>query len=216
MTNLAYSSTDSGLEVVIAFNGEAYCTQSSYSRWTGVPRTTINGRCQSFQLEKVKIECGETGRKTATLIPVNIVLNFLWKDCPEKLNTFIEIIKELTGQKLSLSTMAHSEKVKSEKTKKVKTYIYLFSNSQVLKLGYSTNPENRIKQLQRWEGELEVLNIVEGTLPQEKQLHSLLHQVGDSFGDEWYPIYRENEILNLMNSLDINKKTVLPEVLSLV
>jgi len=216
MTNLSYSSTDSGLEVVIAFNGEAYCTQSSYSRWTGIDRTTVVKRCKSFQLEKVNIECGATGKKIVTIIPVDIILNFLWKDRPEKLNTFIEIIEELTGKKLSLSTMAHSGKVKSEKTKKVKTYIYLFSNSQVLKLGYSTNPENRIKQLQRWEGELEVLNIVEGTLPQEKQLHSLLHQVGDSFGDEWYPIYRENEILNLMNSLNINKKAVLPEVLSLV
>jgi len=216
MTNLSYSSTDSGLEVVIAFNGEAYCTQSSYSRWTGIDRTTVVKRCKSFQLEKVNIECGATGKKIVTIIPVDIILNFLWKDRPEKLNTFIEIIEELTGKKLSLSTMAHSGKVKSEKTKKVKTYIYLFSNSQVLKLGYSTNPENRIKQLQRWEGELEVLNIVEGTLPQEKQLHSLLHQVVDSFGDEWYPIYRENEILNLMNSININKKVVLPEVLSLV
>ena len=99
MTNLAYSSTDSGLEVVIAFNGEAYCTQSSYSRWTGIDRTTVVKRCQSLEtteievfeepvtlftgIIKTKINAGLTGNKEVVLIPAKIMARWLAKDNPE-------------------------------------------------------------------------------------------------------------------------------------
>jgi len=97
MTNLTYSSTDSGLEVVIAFNGEAYCTQSSYSRWTGIDRTTAVKRCQSLEIEQIDTPVHpftpgklirtpiNTGHQIqeVVLIPAKIMARWLAKDNPE-------------------------------------------------------------------------------------------------------------------------------------
>ena len=79
-------------------------------------------------------------------------------------------------------------------------YIYLFEGSNVLKLGYTKNVLSRLKQLSRWQGELELVASVISTIDKEKSLHQTLHLTGDYFGDEWYPLYRKNEILQLMDA----------------
>lgn len=81
-------------------------------------------------------------------------------------------------------------------------YIYLFEGNNILKLGYSVTVNQRLRNLSRWKGELELVKKIKGTITQEKSLHSLLHSTGDYCGDEWYPIYRKHEIIQLM---DINK-----------
>lgn len=86
------------------------------------------------------------------------------------------------------------------KRKNNRGYIYLFEGSNVLKLGYTKNVLSRLKQLSRWQGELELVASVISTIDKEKSLHQTLHLTGDYFGDEWYPLYRKNEILQLMDA----------------
>ncbi|HEY9702884.1 MAG TPA: GIY-YIG nuclease family protein [Allocoleopsis sp.] len=81
-------------------------------------------------------------------------------------------------------------------------YIYLFEGSNILKLGYSSNVDLRLKVLSRWDGELELVAMKRGNINKEKSLHRTLHLTGDCFGDEWYPSYRKNEILRLMDVID--------------
>ena len=78
-------------------------------------------------------------------------------------------------------------------------FIYLLEGSNCLKLGYSTNVEQRLKTLNRWIDELELVATVKGTIGTEKALHSTLHKTGDCLGEEWYPVYRKHEILGLMD-----------------
>ncbi len=78
-------------------------------------------------------------------------------------------------------------------------YIYLFEGVNILKLGYSTDVQVRLKSLSRWDGELELVATKKGNINKEKSLHRTLHLTGDCFGDEWYPSYRKNEILRLMD-----------------
>lgn len=83
--------------------------------------------------------------------------------------------------------------------KERKGYIYVLEGINILKIGYSTNIEKRIKQLSRWSNELELIAKIEGTIGLEKSIHHTLHLTGDYFGDEWYPSYRKNEILSLID-----------------
>jgi len=64
MSSLTYSKTESGLEVIIAPNGAAYCTQSSYSRWIEVPQQTISDRSRKLEILTV------SGLEAATDFPV--------------------------------------------------------------------------------------------------------------------------------------------------
>jgi hypothetical protein len=97
---LTYSKTESGLEVVIAPNGAAYCTQSSYSRWLGIDRTTIVKRCLNLEIVAVTdfeagvnlFTPGQLVRTTiettshaqeVVLIPAKIMFRWLAKDNPE-------------------------------------------------------------------------------------------------------------------------------------
>jgi hypothetical protein len=108
--------------------------------------------------------------------------------------------KEVTRRK-------RQEKLQTKKS----GFIYLLDSGTVLKLGYSTNVKSRIKSLQRWEGELELVTTVIGTLQNEQTLHQYLKATGDSFGDEWYPSYRKLEILNVLQIKSFNKITTLGE-----
>jgi len=99
MTDLNYSKTPSGLEVVIIPSGAAYCTQSSYGRWLSIDRSTIVKRCLKLEivtvtdlrepvnlftgLIKTTINAGSTGDKEVVLIPAKIVFRWLAKDDPE-------------------------------------------------------------------------------------------------------------------------------------
>ena len=88
----------------------------------------------------------------------------------------------------------------TEKTSYKNGYIYLFEGSNVLKLGFTKDVHVRLKQLSRWDGELELIANKVGTISTEKSLHQKLHLTGEFFGDEWYPISRKNEILALIYS----------------
>ena len=97
MTDLTYSKTPSGLEVVIIPSGAAYCTQSSYSRWLGIARQTISDRCKTITtstfeavsekpdtgcLIQASINTGSQSREVV-LIPAKIMFRWLAKDNPE-------------------------------------------------------------------------------------------------------------------------------------
>jgi hypothetical protein len=88
----------------------------------------------------------------------------------------------------------------TENTSYKEGFIYLFEGSNVLKLGFTKDVHVRLKQLSRWDGELELIANKVGTISTEKSLHQKLHLTGESFGDEWYPISRKNEILALIYS----------------
>lgn len=107
MSELSYTFDDSGLEVVITPNGAAYCTQSSYSRWVEIDRTTVVKRCQNFETLEVKdfsesvnyITGSEliktqinTGNQTnlVVLIPAKIMARWLAKDKPELFDKVME------------------------------------------------------------------------------------------------------------------------------
>jgi hypothetical protein len=87
---------------------------------------------------------------------------------------------------------------KKRDIKKKTGYVYLLEGVDVLKVGFSTNIKNRIKTLQRWGGELSLLMQIKGDIPLERRLHSELHKTGKYFGDEWYPLSRRKEIIDLM------------------
>lgn len=107
MNNLTYSQTKQGLEVVILNSGEAFCTQSSYSRWIGMDRTTIVKRCSNLetleisdlqadvkiftrdQLIKTQIDTGNQ-LHTVVLIPAKIMGRWLAKDNPEFFDEMVD------------------------------------------------------------------------------------------------------------------------------
>lgn len=198
MPNLKRFVSDN-LELVInTVTGEAFASQSALARMVGVSRQSIMKWTARNQLEVKEVQVQTTtGLKSAKVIDVEDVLRCFAKYNPNLIKPTVDLIESETGRKLNFPLIPVREKKKSNK--KRRGYIYLFTNEQVLKLGYSANPSYRMTQLQRWDGELEMIAKVEGTEPQEKRLHSLLHQTGEYFGCEWYPSYRKNEILNLLN-----------------
>lgn len=78
-------------------------------------------------------------------------------------------------------------------------YIYLFEGSNILKLGFTRNVGQRLKSLCRWQGELELVTSKKGDISHEQSYHRHLHMTGEYLGDEWYPSYRKQEILQLMS-----------------
>jgi hypothetical protein len=105
------------------------------------------------------------------------------------------------AEDLLYGTLGINKKIIKETNRKKKQgYIYLLEGSNALKLGYSTNVSQRLKALNRWKGELDIVAKVKGTINKEKTLHSILHNTGDYLGDEWYPVYRKHEILALLSS----------------
>jgi hypothetical protein len=107
MSSLTYSRSDSGLEVVILNNGQAFCTQSSYSRWQNIDRTTVTKRCQNLEtidinefegtvkkftkLVKASIQHGiGKGSSQVILIPAKIMGRWLAKDNPELFDEMID------------------------------------------------------------------------------------------------------------------------------
>jgi uncharacterized protein (DUF1015 family) len=68
------------------------------------------------------------------------------------------------------------------------------------------NVEKRLKMLQRWEGEFKIITKRRSTITREKMLHRKLHKIGEYFGEEWYPLYRKEEIIDLIVSKKIASK----------
>ena len=91
-------------------------------------------------------------------------------------------------------------KKESKSLSKKSEYIYLLEGKDILKLGYSTNVGRRIKDLSRWEGEFKLVTTVKGDVQKEKYFHRLLHNTGEFSGEEWYPLHRKQEILDLIQN----------------
>ncbi|MBC6421263.1 MAG: helix-turn-helix domain-containing protein [Hormoscilla sp. SP12CHS1] len=78
--------------------------------------------------------------------------------------------------------------------------IYVFKSVLgIIKVGFTTRIGERQKELQRWEGKLEFLKAVPGNLAQELEIHKYLSSNGEAWeGSEWYPIERQDEILQVV------------------
>ena len=88
----------------------------------------------------------------------------------------------------------------STKEKRAKQgYLYLLDSGTVLKLGYTANVEKRIRAIERWDGELELIATIRGTINLEQAIHRYLRATGEYYGNEWYPVSRKAEILNVLN-----------------
>ena len=110
-------------------------------------------------------------------------------------------LTKLYGENFIFSLLAKYSPINVHNTTRDTTKlgdIYIIEANNAIKLGYSSNVTNRLKTLQRWPSELELLCYIKGTLKQEQTLHYQLHNTGDYFGSEWYPLYRKQEILELL------------------
>jgi hypothetical protein len=79
-------------------------------------------------------------------------------------------------------------------------YIYLFEGGNALKLGFTANVQQRLKTLSRWDGELELILYRKGSITVEQNIHRHLHRTGDFLGDEWYPLSRKFEIMQILDT----------------
>jgi hypothetical protein len=79
-------------------------------------------------------------------------------------------------------------------------YIYLFESNctQLLKLGFSTDVKSTLTSLSRWDGELSLIASKRSSLDKEQYYHRCLKKHGLYYGQEWYPLDRKEEILNLV------------------
>lgn len=80
--------------------------------------------------------------------------------------------------------------------------IYLVGNDQHCKLGYTQDLPKRLKQLQRWPGEIRIFHQIPGNPQMEQQLHQKARTSGLYCGGrsgEWYPIARRYELIRMMN-----------------
>lgn len=87
-------------------------------------------------------------------------------------------------------------------TERSKGFIYLIQADDKLKVGFTRNVPKRIKELQRWAGEIHLVKSIKGTIYLEKKFHKFLQSQGEYFGDEWYPDYRLEEIRTHMTVLN--------------
>lgn len=51
--------------------------------------------------------------------------------------------------------------------------LYLIKSNKFLKIGYTSNIDNRIKQYKTHNPDIKILSIIEGTREDEKKLHEL-------------------------------------------
>lgn len=87
------------------------------------------------------------------------------------------------------------------KANQVKGYVYVFEANNAIKVGFAKDVESRLQTLQRWPGELELIIQIKGGINKEQKIHRCLHNTGESFGKEWYPLHRKQEIIALVQSL---------------
>jgi hypothetical protein len=173
---------------------------SEYGRFASKSKSNISERCSKNEYID-KIYSVNLKGNTYKIIPAAICLQWLVLDKPEKINLFTDEIYKSTKLKLDFPDFKNIN-IKTYKSKNYedKGLIYLFeSNLGVLKLGFTKNVNQRLKGLQRWDGELSVIDVVKGTIRKEKNIHKILHATGDYYGEEWYPISRKEEILQVLN-----------------
>lgn len=192
--------TDNATFILNSIENKVYLSFSEYGKFVGKARSTINKRFNTTELETKDVLLKGVLYK---LITAEICLQLLIKDKPEKINIFVEDIFSLTGYYLKFPDFTSvGSSITSKQMYKSVGFIYLFESSlNLLKLGFTKNIKSRLKQLQRWNGELTIINIIEGSVYKEKEIHKILHATGEYFGDEWYPTDRKNEILTILQNL---------------
>lgn len=108
MTNLTYTKSEqfAGLEVVILNDGSAYCTQSSYARFSGKDQSVISRRSKELEIIEIKdfndptqncialiktsINTPTRGLQECVLIPAKIFARWIAKDNPELFDEVME------------------------------------------------------------------------------------------------------------------------------
>ena len=173
---------------------------SEYGRLASKSKSNISERCSKSKYI-LSIYSVNLKGNTYKIIPAEICLQWLILDNPEKINLFTDEIYKSTKLKLAFPDFkAINIKTYKSRNYEDKGLIYLFeSNLGVLKLGFTKNVNQRLKGLQRWDGELSVIDVVKGTIRGEKNIHKILHATGDYYGEEWYPTSRKEEILQVLN-----------------
>jgi hypothetical protein len=179
-----------------------WISYGAYSRFVEKHEATIRKRANKQEYSDQIYSVGIKG-KNYKLIPINICLQWLLKDNPAKINILVDEVYKLTGIQLQFPDFTKNKKLTSKKQiYSPKGLIYLFESSlNILKLGFTKNVRQRIGQLQRWDGELTIVDVIESTIYKEKEIHKILHTTGDFFGDEWYPLSRKQEICNILSEL---------------
>ncbi|QIW88451.1 hypothetical protein [Pseudanabaena phage PA-SR01] len=175
---------------------------SEYARFISKAETTIRRKAKKEKYGG-QIYSVTLAGQNYKLVPVDICLQWLVTDKPEKITIFTNAVKTLTGKDLKFPDFSITN-IKSVKNKSYnpRGLLYLFeSKLGILKLGFTKNIRQRVSQLQRWENELTIVNVVEGSIYKEKELHKILHATGEFFGDEWYPITRKEEIINMLQNI---------------
>ena len=85
--------------------------------------------------------------------------------------------------------------------------IYLLKSGKFLKIGFTSNIENRIKQYKTHNPDILVLSMMEGTREDEKKLHTLCKQW--KYDTEWF--YYNPKIIDLFLESNPNNKVIVRE-----
>jgi hypothetical protein len=190
--------TIEGIQIVYnSENNECYFTCSECGRLANRVRSIISETIgKKGKFEKIN-------GIDYKLLKVEDCLPTILRTNPKILNSLVNIIKNLTGNYPNLPDFSKITTKKSAYSgTKPLGNIYLFDdNLNAVKLGFTNNIEKRLKNLQRWEGELSVICFIKSTLYKEKSLHKLLHSTGAFFGEEWYPRRRKDEIVELLKTV---------------
>jgi hypothetical protein len=185
--------------IVNTVDNTAYLSVSEYARFIGKAESGVRNKlADNTSSIKVSIK-GITYR----LMPVELCLQLLIEDKPEKINIFADSVFKTTGQPLKFPNFSNIKNRTKTKSGFIPLgFIYLFeSNLGILKVGFTKNIKTRLNQLQRWDGELTIVDVIQGSIQEEKELHKLLHATGNYFGDEWYPIDRKTEIVTILGDI---------------
>lgn len=200
MNMLEIKHTENLILVINSSTNLVWISYGAYSRFVGKHEATIRKRANRQEYSDQIYSVGIKGQNYK-LIPINICLQWLLKDNPAKINILVDEVYNLTGIQLKFPDFTKNKELTSKKQiYSPKGLIYLFESSlSVLKLGFTKNVRQRMEQLQRWGGELTIVDVVEGTIYKEKEIHKILHSTGDFYGDEWYPLSRKQEICDILS-----------------
>lgn len=71
-------------------------------------------------------------------------------------------------------------------------------NPIAIKVGWSKNVQKRIKQIERWKGEIKLLMAVPGTMAQEMRIHRDLGRTYPRLSKEWYGLEARQLAMSLV------------------
>ena len=85
--------------------------------------------------------------------------------------------------------------------------LYLIKSNKFLKIGYTSNIDNRIKQYKTHNPDIKILSIIEGTREDEKKLHELCKEW--KYDSEWF--YYSPRIIELFSNNICNSEIIIRE-----